>query len=348
MLLEFKGVTADELFNEFSRFGLVPGAARKLQCAVFRKGVLPRSLPEVSYRVIERVREHTKIPHLSMTDKVVSQKDGFARYVFRGTDECEFEAVRIPLMHRPCDPKYIVCVSSQVGCAMGCAFCFTGKMGFRRNLETWEIVDQVIKIRDDSEHPVRGVVFMGMGEPMLNYDAVMHAARIICEPCGLAISAKAITISTAGIVPAIRSFISERVQYRLVVSLASANHEMRAKLMPVETKYPLDELIPLLREYNRVTRERIIFAWPMISGVNVREEDVRELANLTAGLPIKVDLIDVNDPSGIYLPPTPVELSSFRGNLKNILNMPFARRYSGGFDIRAACGMLARAQGEIR
>ena len=131
--------------------------------------------------------------------------------------------MRIPLLHRPEDRKYVVCVSSQVGCALGCAFCATGRMGFRRNLATWEIVDQVVKIQADSPHPVRGVVFMGMGEPLLNYDAVIQAARILSEPCGMAIAGKAITISTVGIVPGIRRFTAERHPYRLVVSLTTAD-----------------------------------------------------------------------------------------------------------------------------
>ncbi len=127
--------------------------------------------------------------------------------------------MRIPLLHRPGDFKYVVCVSSQVGCALGCQFCATGRMGFRRNLAAWEIVDQVIKIQADSPHPVRGVVFMGMGEPMLNYDAVIRAARIFSESCGLAIGGKAITVSTVGIVPGIRRFTAEGHIFRLVVSL---------------------------------------------------------------------------------------------------------------------------------
>src|SRR5262249_20924500 len=145
------------------------------------------------------------IPHLELLDRTISPTDGFAKYLFRGPTGPEpFEAVRIPLLHRPHDRKYIVCVSSQVGCALGCVFCATGRLGFERNLGAWEIVDQVMQIRADSEHPVRGVVFMGMGEPMLNYDRVMRAAEVMSDPCGLAIDARAITISTVGVVPMIR------------------------------------------------------------------------------------------------------------------------------------------------
>ncbi len=343
MRLLFKNLTSVDLAGALSASGLTEHAARKIQGAVFRKGAIPASLAEVSGRMLGIVRSTVRIPDLSVVRKVVSPVDGFARYVFKGEGDGEFEAVRIPLMHRPGDEKYVVCVSSQVGCGLGCAFCMTGKMGFVRNLEAWEIVDQVMKIRDDSSYPVRGVVFMGMGEPMLNYDEVMRAARILCEPCGMAISAKSITVSTAGIIPGIERFTAEKVQYRLVVSLTAADHEKRALLMPVEKKYPLSALVPVLREYNLRTRERVILAWTMISGVNTSEGDVRLIAELFSGIPIKLDLIDVNDPDCAYLPPSKDELSLFRGYIKRILDTPMARRYSGGYDIRAACGMLGSA-----
>jgi 23S rRNA (adenine2503-C2)-methyltransferase len=340
--LIFKGITASDLFGEYKSLGLNIRGARKIQGAVLRKGEVPSYLADVSYKVLDRIKSEVRIPNLRIAEKIVSSLDGFAKYAFQSDDGSEFEAVRIPIMHRQEDKKYVVCVSSQIGCALGCAFCETGKMGFTRNLEAWEIVDQVIRIRSDSEYPVRGVVFMGMGEPFLNYENVMQAARIMCEPCGLAISGKAITISTAGIVPGIRKLIEEKVQYRLVVSLTSCDHETRERFMPVERLHPLPELMQALREFHAATRERIILAWTMIRGVNTSRVDVDALARLTEGLPVRIDLIDVNDPDGSFTPPTKEELSEFRGNLKERLGMPFARRYSGGFDIRAACGMLAR------
>jgi 23S rRNA (adenine2503-C2)-methyltransferase len=216
-------------------------------------------------------------------------------------------------------------------------------MGFRRNLAAWEIVDQVIKIQADSPHPVRGVVFMGMGEPMLNYDRVIQAARILSEPCGLAIGGKAITISTAGIVPGIRRFTAEGHIYRLVVSLNTADPIRRRQLMPIEQTYPTSQLIAALRDYHQATGRRVILAWTMIAGVNTRSEDAAMLANLIEGLPVKLDLIDVNDPTGRFQPPSPDELAVFRDALSAELGVPVARRYSGGRDIQAACGMLAGA-----
>ena len=272
-------------------------------------------VPGVSARLLDKVRHGTTIPHLTLVDRRVSPQDGFAKYLFRGERPDAFEAVRIPLLHRPEDPKYVVCVSSQVGCAMGCEFCATGRMGFLGNLAAWEIVDQVVKIQADSPHPVRGVVFMGMGEPMLNYANVMQAAQILSESCGMAIAAKAITISTVGIVPGIRRFTAERPRFRLVVSLTSADPEVRRGLMPIEKSYPTPQLIEALREYHAVTRRRVTLAWIMISGVNTGEEDAAKLAELTRGLPVKLDLIDVNDPTGRFQPPSPEELHRFRDAL---------------------------------
>ncbi len=341
MPILFKNLTSGEILSALASAGVTAAPARRLQAAALRHGALPDRLHGVSPKMLADVRRLTTIPHLRDAGKTVSPRDGFTKYLFRGDGPEPFEAVRIPLLHRADDPKYVVCVSSQVGCALGCAFCATGRIGFRRNLAPWEMVDQVIRIQADSPHPVRGVVFMGMGEPMMNYEAVMAAARIMSEPCGLAISAKAITLSTAGIVPGIRRFTRERQPYRLVVSLTSADPARRRDLMPVERAYPTADLIAALREYHRATGGRITLAWTLISGVNTRDEDARQLAELVQGLPVKLDLIDVNDPTGRFHPPSPDELAGFRDALRARLKAPVARRYSGGQDIHAACGMLA-------
>jgi 23S rRNA (adenine2503-C2)-methyltransferase len=337
----FKDHTADELYQLLAPLGVSPRLARRLQAVVLRTGAVPAALPEVPRRLLERIRQAIAIPRLERLEKAVSPRDGFAKYLFRGAGPEPFEAVRIPLLHRPGDEKYVVCVSSQVGCAMGCAFCATARLGFRRNLATWEIVDQVVQVQADSPHPVRGVVFMGMGEPLLNYDRVMHAAEILSEPCGPAIAAKAITVSTVGIVPMIRRFTAERRPYRLVVSLTAADPAQRRDLLPVEQRHPLPELMDAVREYHAATGRRVVLAWTMLGGINTRPEDARHLAELTAGLPVQLDLIDVNDPTGQFRPPTDAELDAFRDALRADLRMPVVRRYSGGQDVYGGCGMLA-------
>jgi 23S rRNA (adenine2503-C2)-methyltransferase len=341
--IRFKDVTSAGLHERLAPLGVSERLARRLQAAVLRPGpeVVPVQMPEVLRRILERVREATVVPRLTLLEKIVSPTDGFAKYLFHGDGEGTFETVRIPLLHRPGDEKYIVCVSSQIGCALGCVFCATGRLGFKRNLAVWEIVDQVLRVRADSEHPVRGVVFMGMGEPMLNYDRVMKAAEVLSEPCGPAIDAKGITVSTAGVVPGIRRFTAERRPYRLVVSLTSADPQRRRELMPIEKTYPLPELMAAVREYHEATGKRVTLAWTMLSGINTRSEDARQIAELTAGLPVLLDVIDVNDSTGQFLPPSQPELNAFRDALTVELGMPVVRRYSGGKDIDGACGMLA-------
>lgn len=339
----FKNHNAEELAQRLAPLGVSVKLARRLQSAILRNLAteVPASMDQVSWRLLEKVRNATRIPALELLDKQISPRDGFTKYLFRGEGVEPFETVRIPLLHREGDEKYVVCVSSQVGCAMGCAFCATAKMGFRRNLEPWEIVDQVVQIRKDSQHPVRGVVFMGMGEPMLNYDRVIRAANILREPCGMAIDARNITISTVGVVPGIRRFTREKQPFRLVVSLTAANHEKRMSLLPVEKTHPLEELMQAIREYQEFSQARMMLAWTMMGGVNTSREDAQEIARLTAGMSVKVDLIDVNDPSGTYRKPTAGELKSFRDALNEEVRQPIARRYSGGQDINAGCGMLA-------
>lgn len=340
-LPEIKGMTSGEIAGLLETIGADVRTARRIQGALFRTGEFPRSLPEVSGRLLDEAARLFALSSLERIEKAVSQEDGFVRYLFRAPDGAVFETVRIPLLHKPGDEKYIVCVSSQSGCAMGCTFCATGALGFTRDLEAWEIVDQVMKVRADSRHPVRGVVFMGMGEPMLNYDSVMHAAQIMTEPSALAISSKTITVSTAGVVPGIRRFTAERRPYKLIVSLSAATSGKREKLIPAERKYPLSDIIAALREYHEATHERVTLAWTMVSGFNCAESDAAELSELLKGLPVKIDLIDVNDPSGKMVPPSDEERNAFLDHLRHHLGMPVARRYSGGKDIAAACGMLA-------
>ncbi len=326
---------------------MTPRLARRLQSSALRRGVWPVEDTTLSARWLERVRLELHIPELTLLDRRTSPVDGFAKYLFASADGARFEAVLIPLLHRPEATKSIVCVSTQVGCAMGCAFCATGRMGFTRDLAPWEIVAQVAQIRRDTPHPVRGVVFMGMGEPLLNYGAVIRAARIISEPSGLAIAAKAITISTAGIAPAIRRLAREGHAFRLVVSLTSADPARRGTVMPVERAYPSDELRAALGEYHAATARRVTLAWTLIAGFNTREDDARQLAAWVGDLPVQVDLIDVNDATGMFTPPGDAERNAFRDALRTHLAAPVIRRYSGGKDIHAACGMLAASKSSV-
>jgi 23S rRNA (adenine2503-C2)-methyltransferase len=313
----------------------------------------------LSAQTRRQIAEIAAFPDLEIVERRRAS-DGFVKYLFRLADGGQIEAVRIPLP----DPqearllkekrkrgeacglvalptaKYTVCISSQVGCALACAFCATGKLGFSRNLSTWEMVAQVQAIARDADHAIRGVLFLGMGEPLLNYDNVLRTARILCHPAGLAISADAISISTAGIVPAIRRLAAENERFRLIVSLAAPTSEARLPLMPVEKTWALAELVAAIRDYTAVHKGRVTLAYVAISGVNMSREAARKIAELFAGVPVKVNLIDVNDASGEFQPPTDEEVRAFRDEL-GAASIPVARRYAGGLDIGAACGTLA-------
>ena len=337
--------TSQELAARYAHLGMTPGLARKLLSSALRHGTWPIGDTTISSRWLDQIRQELTIPELTVSDRRVSAKDGFIKYLFQAPDGARFEAVAIPLTKKASAPKTIVCVSSQVGCPMGCAFCATGRLGFTRNLAVWEMIAQIAQIRRDMTIPVRGVVFMGMGEPLLNTEAVIQTIRICSEPSGLAIAAKAITISTVGIVPAIRRLTQEAHAFRLTVSFTSADPEKRRTVMPVENTFSSKELHDALVGYHAATGRRITLAWTLISGFNTGAEDARQLAEWVGSLPVQIDLIDVNDTTGRFAPPDDAERNSFRDALRDHLAAPVIRRYSGGKDIHAACGMLA-AQAE--
>jgi len=327
-----------DLSRELAPLGASPLEVRKLFARVHAHGAeTPESLrdtPQLTRSIRDTVIGRAELPSLEIVERRRAD-DGFVKYLFQSPLGGRVEAVRIPLF----DTKYVVCVSSQVGCALACDFCATGRMGFQRNLLTWEILDQVRWIRAEADRRITGVVFMGMGEPLLNGREVLRAARILAHPAGYAISGKAITLSTAGWVPAIHRYIDEGHPYRLAFSVTSAIPEKRARLMPVERTHPLPTLVEAIARYARERRERAMVAYVCIRGVNTGREDAEALRAAFAGVPIKLDLIEVTDPTGRWQPPDAAELASFRDALQ-ILGAPVVRRYSGGKEIGAACGTL--------
>jgi 23S rRNA (adenine2503-C2)-methyltransferase len=326
-----------ELADLLAPLGLTAGEARRIYAHHVQHGRRDWNVRDLARDKRARVAEAIALPSLEVIDLRTSTVDGFTKYLFRLADGARVEAVRIPIF----DDKYTVCISSQAGCPLACVFCATGKLGFARNLSTWEIVEQLRVVRDEADRPVRGVVFMGMGEPLLNYDAVVKAARIFADPSGLAISGRAITISTAGVVPAMRRFTAERLPFRLAVSLTGATAKKRRSLMPVAEKtWPVDELMQAVREHAAATRDRVMIEYVAIGGVNCGADDAAALVELLRGIPVRFNLIEVNDASGEFSPPSEAELKAFRDALDS-LGQPVVRRYSGGKDVQAACGMLA-------
>jgi 23S rRNA (adenine2503-C2)-methyltransferase len=317
---------------------LDPGVARRVASRlVFEDrddldGV--RGLPRAAARAL---LERGRVTRLGIVDRRRSAVDPFVKYLLRAGDGRLVETVRIPLEL----PRWSVCVSSQAGCALGCDFCETGRAGLERNLEPWEIVEQVLTVRREGpERPVTGVVFQGQGEPFQNYDNVIRAAEILRHPCGGRIRGDRITISTVGVLPMIERYTDEGHVYRLVLSLTSAFSAKRARLVPLGQRYDVPSLAAAMRRHALSRRSPVNLAWVLMSGVNTDPDEARELARLFAGVRVRLSVIDVNDPAGRYRRADDDERGRFLTALAEN-GIGFVRRYSGGPDIHAACGMLA-------
>lgn len=319
-------------------------AVRRLLSAVVGHGIHDPVAWGRSYQVPRRMTDHwPPLPRLALEKSFVSSVDGFQKLLFRTAEGFPLETVLIPL-HK--SGAVSLCLSSQVGCAMGCVFCATARMTNRRNLATWEIMDQWLQARDivrQQGRRVTGTVFMGMGEPFLNYANVLAAAELLRCPYGGQLAAKAITISTVGIVPEIDRYTEERHRYRLTISLGAATDVKRAQLVPIAARWPVADVMAAARRYAVSRNQRVNLAYVCISSVNVGTDDARALGALIGDTPVRLDLIDVTDPTGQFIAPSAEEMRTFRDSLTRYLGQPVARRYSGGADIQAACGTLAGA-----
>ncbi len=342
-MLDPRDMTPDAFQARARALGVQDPPIRRLLSAVLGRGIHDRAAWGRQFQVPRRLREAIRdpLPRLALERRDTSEVDGFQKLLFRTTDGLAVETVLIPL-HKP--GAVSVCLSSQVGCAMGCAFCATARMPRRRNLEAWEIIDQLVQARElvrSQGRRVTGAVFMGMGEPFLNYDRVMAAAELLRCPYGGAIGAPAITISTVGLVPEIDRFTAEQRAFRLSISLGAATDQKRASLVPIAGRTPVAEVMAAARRHALDRRTRVMLSYVCISGVNVSPEDARALGALIGDTPVRLDLIDVTDPTGRFHPPSDEERRAFRDALTRHVGQPVVRRYSGGKDILAACGTLA-------
>jgi 23S rRNA (adenine2503-C2)-methyltransferase len=271
------------------------------------------------------------MPRLRL-DTVQESRDGTRKYLWRLPDDEAIESVLIPSGNRR-----TLCVSSQAGCALGCVFCATGRMGFRRNLLTWEIAAQVREvILEDAGRKPTNVVFMGMGEPLLNWDAVNASLTILNSPDGFGIGARHITVSTVGIIPAMRDLARRPEQFRLAISLHAPTTDRRRALMPVEKKYDLDAVLEAARAFAR----RITFEYVLIEGANDTDADADALARHANRLGALVNLLPLH-PGGApgLTPSSPARLRAFADRLR-AQGIEAVVRRSRGLDIDAACGQL--------
>ncbi len=271
-----------------------------------------------------------------------ASRDGAFRYVLSLEDSHSIEAVYMPTQHGGTG-RATVCISSQVGCAVDCRFCFTALLGMKRNLTAGEIVGQVLAIARAqclSRRSRLNVVFMGMGEPLLNLGNVMKAVQILADPQGIGIPLRRITISTSGIVPRILDLGKEPMRPKLAVSLNASTEEQRTALMPLNRKYPLNDLLAACRAYPLRGRERLTFEYVLLDDINDSDSDAARLADLLRGIRSKVNLIPYNPGPELSYRPSPLErVLAFQQVLAQ-RGVPVFIRISRGQDIAAACGQL--------
>lgn len=331
-----KSFSLSELEAYLNRLGEPAYRAGQLLSWVWKKkidGIL--ACTNLSKRLRERLEREVYIGSLtSLTRKASS--DGTVKHVFARSNGQTIETVLIPSGKR-----CTVCVSCQVGCAVGCLFCATGRGGFRGNLEAWEIADQVLQVSRIEEVEVTNVVFMGMGEPLLNWTAVSKALELLNSDYGMDVGARRMTVSTAGIVPGIQLVARFPMQVRLAVSLNSAEQGKRENLMPIAGTYPLSQLHQALSSYYRQTHRMITLEYVLMGGCNTSRSDFEHLRTFVHGLKTKINLIPFN-PIGVasFKRPTKSEVQRFYAWCCQ-LPCPVSIRESHGTDISGACGQLA-------
>ena len=273
---------------------------------------------------------------LTTEKKLYSQNDDTIKFLFKTNDNNFIESVSMIDSNR-----HTVCISSQIGCSVNCSFCATAKMGIIRNLEIGEILQQVIMISKEREKPITNVVFMGMGEPFLNYKNVIKSSQIMNDSKGFNLSSKKITISTSGILPKIKQYIKEKHKYKLAISLNASNNDDRNQLIPINKKWNIEDILSSLKKYSFNKYRPIMFEYVLINGVNDKKENAIELGSLLKTINCKINIIPYNETKESFKRSKNIDnfvelLSNIRGN-----NYRVFIRWSKGQDIDAACGQLA-------
>jgi 23S rRNA (adenine2503-C2)-methyltransferase len=335
---ELTELTRVALQDVLESLGLEPYRARQVYRWVYRRGVSDfEAMTDLSREHRQALAAHFSIATLPISRRDAST-DGTEKFLLALRDGRHIESVFIPDT-----PNQTFCVSTQVGCAMGCAFCLTATMGLVRNLTPGEIVGQVRVLADalalgDARF---NIVLMGMGEPLHNYDHTMAALQILTDPHGLAVPAKRITLSTVGLVPAIERLATEPIMPNLAISLHAPTDELRARLVPVNRKYGIRDIIDACRRFPLAKRDRLTFEYVLLAGVNDSPDDAARLATLLHGMQAKVNLIPLNPAAGIAFERPSDEAIDRFGRILAERDIVVSVRKSRGRDIRAACGQLA-------
>jgi len=336
MKVDLKGLNAHETETWVKGLGLEKYRAGQIRHWIFNRLISDfNEMTNVSATVKELLREKANLDHLT-TVTIQESSDTTKKFLFRLNDGQHIETVLIPEKDH-----FTLCISSQVGCAMGCRFCLTGAQGFTRNLTPSEIIEQVIQVKRSMEEPglLTNIVFMGMGEPLANYLGVTGAIGNLIASDGMNYSHRRVTLSTCGIVPMIRRLGTD-TKVSLAVSLNAADDRTRDFLMPVNKTYNLKSLISACRDFPIASRKMITFEYILMKGVNDRPEDAKRVCRLLSGLRSKINLIPFNECPGIDLKTPDIDdIIRFQGILADNKFTAIIRK-SKGRDISAACGQL--------
>jgi 23S rRNA (adenine2503-C2)-methyltransferase len=329
-----------QLQQYFKEMGESTFRARQLWQALYVDLIKdPAEITTFGKELREKLSQSLRFCALSPARKLTSSDQQTIKTLFTLTDQRAIEAV---LMHY--EERQTLCISTQAGCAMDCAFCATGQMGFKRNLSAGEIVAQVLyyaRLLKEEGKAVTNIVIMGMGEPFNNYEATLEAVDRLNDPEGFNLGARRFTISTVGLIPKIEQFAAEKRQVNLAVSLHAANDELRSSLLTINKTYPLFALMQACRNYIAQTNRRITFEWALINGINDRESDAEELATLIKGMLCHVNIIPLNPTTQFTGQATTRERALAFQNVLARHGIPCTIRLRRGIDIQAGCGQLA-------
>lgn len=322
-----------------AEFGATSFRATQLFEWVYRKGVTDFELmTNISRDLRAKLSASFTFPKARIADRQISV-DGTRKYLFEVESGDLVESVMIKQPNR-----MTLCVSSQVGCAMGCKFCRTGTMGLKRSLSTSEILRQVNGVIEDAKNfgdGFQNIVFMGMGEPLHNFDGVTRAVRNLTDRRGYGMSPRKVTVSTVGLVPAIRKLAASDVAVSLAVSLNGTTDEVRSRIMPINDRFPIAELLDAVKQFPVGPRKKVTIEYVMLGGITDTQEDMQRLAKMMRGLPVKINLIPYNDNAGLGFDSPSREWVFTWQRYLNSQGLQAFIRWSKGADIAAACGQLA-------
>lgn len=332
-----KDYNLDSLKEEMKELGEKPFRAEQIFKWIYEEKVTSfDEMLNLSLELREKLKQNYTICNFEILKKQES-KDGTIKYLFDVLDGNAIETVLMSYHH-----GYSVCVSSQIGCKMGCKFCASTGIKFIRSLTSGEIVEQILKIEQDTGVRVSNIVFMGIGEPLDNYDNVINAIRILNNPKGLNIGARHISVSTSGLVPMIYKLAEENIQCTLSISLHATTDEKRSSMMPVNKRYNIEELIKACKDYIKITNRRVSFEYALAKDNNDNLEDAQRLVKILKGMNCHVNLIPINKiENGSYTKSTNESIMKFRDYLNEHGIVATIRRELGS-DIDAACGQLRR------